>query len=102
MTPSTTNSIAARVCGSLAGLALLLANPGALANDPPPSRGEFQLRRSSIDAGGSESIGGKFYLHGTTGQHDIVTMNGGDFTLKSGFWTPSGVPELLFRDGFEA
>lgn len=74
---------------------------GADAGDPPPSGGDFTLRRSTIDTGGGEGTGADFSLKGTIGQHDTEVMTGADFTLRSGFWTPSGPSDFLFRDGFE-
>ena len=79
-------------------MALSLA---AHAGDPPPSGGEYTLRRSTIDSGGGDGQGGTYSLKGTLGQHDTRVMNGGGFILRAGFWTPSGPSEFLFRDGFE-
>ena len=90
---------------ALAGIVWLALGPlvaGALAGNPPPSGGEFTLRRATIDAGGGEGQGADFSLKGTVGQHDTEVMTGSDFTLRGGFWTPSGPSDFLFRDGFES
>ena len=87
-----------RACSLIiAGLTLTVAAGG-----PPPSGGEFTLRRATIDAGGGEGSGADFSLKGTIGQHDTEVMTGSDFTLRGGFWTPSGPSDFLFRDGFES
>lgn len=67
----------------------------------PPAGGEFTLRRATIDAGGGEGTGADFSLKGTIGQHDTEVMKGDEFTLRGGFWTPSGESDFVFRDGFE-
>jgi len=72
-----------------------------VAGDPPSSGGEFTLRRATIDSGGGEGTGAEFSLKGTIGQHDTEVMEGADFTLRGGFWTPSGASDFVFRDGFE-
>jgi len=86
---------------TIAAVLLLLAWAAAT-GDPPPSGGDFTLRRSTIDAGGGEGTGADFWLAGTIGQHDTEVMSGADFTLRSGFWTPSGPSDRLFSDGFES
>lgn len=82
----------------VAGLLLFVV---VQAGDPPPSGGEFTLRRATIDTGGGEGTGADFLLKGTIGQHDTEVMEGADFTLRGGFWTPSGESDFLFRNGFE-
>lgn len=83
-------------------VALLAAATAQLAQAGlPPSGGEFVVRRSTIDAGGGSAAGGDFTLKGTVGQSDTVVASGDMFTLRSGFWTPSGVPDLIFSDSFE-
>ncbi|MGK7295491.1 MAG: hypothetical protein ACNS61_06625 [Candidatus Wenzhouxiangella sp. M2_3B_020] len=78
-----------------------LALPAAAGN-PPPSGGEFTIRRSTIDAGAGDSAGADFVLKGTIGQHDTQIMAGGEFDLRGGFWTPAGPSDFLFRNGFES
>ena len=69
------------------------------------SGGEFELRRTTIDSGGGQSQGGGFVLQGTIGQPDAgQAMQGGNFSLRGGFWTPSQPgqrPDPIFLDGFE-
>ena len=62
--------------------------------------GDFEVRRSPIDAGGGVSSGGGFELHGTIGQPDAGQSSGGRFELDGGFWTRS-TSDFLFRDSFE-
>lgn len=81
-----------------AGLLLFVVVQAA---DPPPSGGEFSLRRATIDTGGGEGAGADFLLKGTMGQHDTEVMEGAGFTLRGGFWTPSGASDFVFRDSFE-
>lgn len=87
-----------RIAPGLIGLLLFVT---AQAGDPPPAGGELTLRRATIDTGGGEETGADFALEGTIGQHDTEVMEGADFTLRSGFWTPSGMSDFVFRDGFE-
>lgn len=82
-------------------LLLVFALPLVLAGDPPPSGGDFTLRRSTIDTGGGEGDGPDFLVRGTIGQPHTAAMEGADFTLRGGFWTPSGPSDYLFVDGFE-
>jgi hypothetical protein len=94
---------ARRLITAVSACALLLAAPMLpTAADLPPSGGDFTLRRSTIDAGGGEGLGGEFVLRGTIGQHDTETMAGSEFTLRGGFWTPAGPSDFLFSDGFES
>lgn len=62
---------------------LLLAPAPALAQ----SGGPYDLSWSTIDGGGHVfSTGGAFELGGTAGQADAGPLNGGSYTLSSGFW----------------
>jgi hypothetical protein len=40
----------------------------------------------SVDGGGGVSSGGQFALQATAGQADAAIMDGGTYTLTSGFW----------------
>lgn len=82
-------------------LPLALVVPLVTAGDPPPSGGDFTLRRSTIDTGGGEGDGPDFRVRGTIGQPHTAVMEGADFTLRGGFWTPSGPSDYLFVNGFE-
>jgi hypothetical protein len=49
----------------------------------------FEIRRSTIDGGGTvSSSGGGFELSGTIGQPDAGVLVGGEFILSGGFWFP--------------
>ena len=65
------------------------------------SGGEFEITKSTIDAGGDASAGGAFALTGTIGQPDanLQQSTGGEFVLAGGFW--ANATDLLFSDGFE-
>ena len=68
------------------------------------SGGDFEIKKSSIDAGGGESAGGNFKVNGTIGQADATAeISGGNFSLTAGFWSsePVILEELMFNDGFE-
>jgi hypothetical protein len=68
------------------------------------SGGDFEIRRSTIDAGGGRSTGSNLQLIGTIGQPDAGLATGGTFELRGGFWaaaTPAGATDVVFSDGFE-
>jgi hypothetical protein len=51
------------------------------------SGGPYELRWSSIDAGGATAlVGGDYGLGGTSGQPDAGAMHGGPWALLGGFW----------------
>lgn len=54
--------------------------------------GPFDLTWSTIDGGGGASSGGSYRLAGTIGQPDVGTLNGGSYTVKSGFWAGGQTP----------
>ncbi len=68
------------------------------------SGGDYEIRKSTIDAGGGRSTGGRFELTATVGQPDTQKSTGGRFSLQGGFWTAAPVPleDALFSDGFES
>jgi hypothetical protein len=68
------------------------------------SGGSFDVRRSTVDAGGGRSTGGAFEITGTAGQPDVGVSSGGTFEFRGGFWAgpaPSDAPDVLFSNGFE-
>ncbi len=68
------------------------------------SGGEFNIKKSSIDAGGGNSSGGDFAVAGTIGQADASSViSGGAFSLTGGFWTKKPVirEDMMFKNGFE-
>ncbi len=69
------------------------------------SGGEFQVTKSTIDAGGGASSGGEFELTGTIGQPeaDSRAAAGGEFVVAGGFWANAegGIDDDIFSDGFE-
>lgn len=88
-------------------LMLLVAITSSLSNlhadQPPLQGGEFRVIKGTIDSGGAEADGGVFELRGTIGQHDAGgRKNGGEYELRSGFWTdPAKFSEAVFIDSFE-
>lgn len=96
-------SRAMRSTAILSGLLLLaLALPGW-----GQSGGSYEIRRASIDAGGSRSTGGNASLSGTVAQPDasLQTSEGGEFSLTGGIWARGRIeppPGRIFADGFES
>lgn len=71
------------------------------------SGGPYEIRKSTIDAGGGHSSGGVMQLRGTIGQPDasLQTASGGNYSLTGGFWAAGEVaPPVgrIFSDGFES
>lgn len=54
-----------------------------------PAFGQYEIRWSTIDSGGGQSIGGQYVLTGTIGQPDADWCRGGSYELLGGFW-PGG------------
>ena len=82
------------------GLAVLLAATSLGAQ----SGGDFDIVRSTLDAGGGFSSGGPYELAGTIAQPeaDPNVASGGDFSVRGGFYLDGLFDEnLIFRDGFE-
>ena len=48
--------------------------------------GDYDLSWSTIDNGGTISMGGEYALGGAVGQLDAGTLSGGNFELSGGFW----------------
>jgi len=51
----------------------------------------FDLTWSTVDGGGGVNIAGGYALQGTSGQPDAGDLQGGDYTLRGGFW---GDPQI--------
>lgn len=65
------------------------------------SGGTFEISNSTIDAGGTTSVGGAFELTGSVGQFDAgQALMAGQFELSGGFWVSSN-DDLIFENGFE-
>lgn len=68
------------------------------------SGGDYEIKKSSADAGGGHSEGGNFKLDGTIGQADASGLiTGGNYTLSGGLWNAKPVvkDDMMFKDGFE-
>lgn len=63
----------------------------------------FHINKYTIDAGGNDSSTTPYVLRGSIGQYDVKTLQGGTYTLRSGFWSPSNglLSDLIFADGFD-
>jgi hypothetical protein len=66
---------------------LLLLAVGTVVIVTAEETGGFALPWWTVDGGGGASSGGGFALWGTAGQADAGCASGGNYTLKSGFWT---------------
>lgn len=52
------------------------------------ARGGYTLNWATVDGGGGTfSTGDGYSLGGSAGQPDAGNLSGGDYTLRSGFWT---------------
>jgi hypothetical protein len=49
----------------------------------------YNLPWWKVAAGGGDSQGGSYLLQGTAGQSEAGTLNGGQYILEGGFWSPS-------------
>lgn len=77
-----------RLLALLIGFSILLVVFPVLAQ----SGGDYDLRWSSIDAGGGmSSTGGDYSLSGIIGQPDAGFLSGGVYTLGGGFWGGGGL-----------
>lgn len=68
------------------------------------SGGDFNIKKSTTDAGGGQSIGADFVMTSTIGQADASKkISGGAFTLMGGFWSADPIvhEDMMFKDGFE-
>jgi hypothetical protein len=66
--------------------------------------GNFNIDKSSLDAGGGKSAGGLFVVTGTIGQADASDkLMGGNYSLTGGFWSAQFIPkpDAMFKNGFE-
>ena len=63
--------------------------------------GDFELTRTTIDAGGGTAIGTDFELVGAIAQSEanVQQSSGGEFVLAGGFWASAN--DRIFSDGFE-
>ncbi len=62
---------------------ILLMNPSAAY-----AQNGITMLKATIDGSGATSSGGRFRLSATIGQMDSPNVQGGDFTVTGGFWTP--------------
>lgn len=59
--------------------------------------GPYRIERSTVDGGGTAMEGGGISHHGTAGQPDGSTLNGGPYVLRGGLWAgaaPAATPTV--------
>jgi hypothetical protein len=76
------------VCLAFAGWVTVRAQSGS----------DYDLTWNTLDGGGGVSRSGVYALGGTIGQPDAGTLNGGGYTLVSGFWQSGAVSQSLDHD----
>ena len=60
----------------------------------------FEIRKYSINSGGSDMSGGIFEMKSSIGQVDASnTTSGGNFQLNGGYWHKNN--DLIFKNDFE-
>jgi hypothetical protein len=70
----------------LVGIPAAPAALGSQAAPDSPSAG-LSIPWWTVDGGGVTSQGGAYSLSGSIGQHDSITMTGGNYSLRGGFWS---------------
>ncbi len=66
---------------------------------------QYEMKKYTINSGGSNMTGGNYEMNSSIGQVDAsAEQTGGNYSLTGGFWsksdnTPQG--ELIFTNGFE-
>lgn len=65
----------------------------------------FEIKKHTINSGGSEMNSATYKLNGSFGQVDASnTQTGGSYSLNGGFWNKSQatpINETIFTNGFE-
>ena len=65
---------------------------------------QYEIKRHSINSGGSKMTGGSYVMNASIAQADASKpQTGGAYFLNGGFWHESKEPleELIFKNGFE-
>ena len=90
-----------RICHKAFLLLIALCITAATTVFAQSSGGDFELTRTTIDAGGGRAIGVDFELTGAIAQPEanVQQSSGGEFLLAGGFWASAN--DRVFADGFE-
>ncbi len=66
---------------------------------------QFEIKKYTINSGGSTVANGNFKISSSIGQVDASnTLTGGSFTVRGGFWnktTTTNISEIIFANSFE-
>ncbi len=84
-------------------ITLVLAATAAAAG--AQSGGDYAITRSLIAGGGGTALSTDFRMAASAGQGLTGAANGGDYSLRGGFWqAPVGTStaDAIYADGFEA
>ena len=61
---------------------------------------QYEIKKHTINNGGSRMTGGSYELNASIGQADASsTLSNGAYSLNSGFWHENN--DLIFKNGFE-
>lgn len=61
---------------------------------------QYEIKKQTINSGGSVSFGSNYQLSGSIGQADASNQQtGGTYSLTGGFWHENN--DLIFRNEFE-
>lgn len=61
---------------------------------------QYEIKKYSINSGGTTVSGGGFELQSSTGQIDAnAQLTGGNFSLNSGFWQEN--KDLIFKNNLD-
>ncbi len=73
---------------------------GLALSAPAQVGGPYELRKPTMTAGGTTSLGNDQALSALAGQSEATVSAGGRFELHTGFYAPQG-SDRLFNDSFE-
>lgn len=61
---------------------------------------QYEIRKHSINSGGSKMTGGSYEMRSSIGQADASgKLSNGDFSLNGGFWHENR--DLIFKNGLD-
>ncbi len=61
---------------------------------------QYEIRKYTINSGGSSISGGQYEMTSSIGQTDASdTLANGGYSLNSGFWQENN--DLIYKNGFE-
>ncbi|MCF6320041.1 MAG: hypothetical protein L3J83_12340 [Proteobacteria bacterium] len=65
---------------------------------------QYEIKKYTINSGGSKITGGSYEMNSSIGQVDASdTLSGGNYALNGGFWhaNNNNNNDLIFTNGFE-